>query len=96
MGVPGSGSKLIETSRPEAREDPGGRQEWMEAAQQEEEERALGKALTKCVGARGRRALAQLGRHPNLLFHTPSSLRSPCHGLPSRFWELHILEHRGL
>lgn len=44
----------------------------------------------------GLRALTQLGTPPDLLLHTPGSPCNPSHGLPPRFWELHIPEHGGL
>lgn len=45
-----------------------------------------------------RAALTQLGTQPDLLLHIPPphSPYSPCHGLPPRFWELHVPEHSGL
>lgn len=52
--------------------------------------------FTRCVWLWGLTALTQMGRPPDLLLHTPSSTHNSCHGLPSRFWELHIPEYSGL
>ena len=44
----------------------------------------------------GLSALNQLGNPPDGFFHNPSSPCHPCHDLPPRVWELHVLEYCGL